>query len=198
MIPICAGPQHPMTLSVKTLSSVCPYCGVGCGLLLETDGRKILKVSGDKNHPSNFGRLCTKGSTSAQALTNSGRMENAFVRQERNRDPVKTSMDQAITAAALRLREILDRDGPDALGFYVSGQMSMESQYLVNKLAKGFVRTNNIESNSRLCMASAGAGYKLSLGADAPPAPIRTSNTPICFLSSAPTWRTVIPSSTCA
>jgi sulfite reductase (NADPH) flavoprotein alpha-component len=158
-----------MTESVKTLSSVCPYCGVGCGLLLETDGRKILKVSGDKNHPSNFGRLCTKGSTSAQALTNSGRMEHAFVRDERSRDPVKTPMDQAITATARRLREILDRDGPDALAFYVSGQMSTESQYLVNKLAKGFVRTNNIESNSRLCMASAGAGYKLSLGADAPP-----------------------------
>lgn len=162
-------PAPTMTESVKTLSSVCPYCGVGCGLLLETDGRKILKVSGDKNHPSNFGRLCTKGSTSAQALTNSGRMENAFVRDERSRDPVKTPMDLAITAAARRLREILDRDGPDALGFYVSGQMSTESQYLVNKLAKGFVRTNNIESNSRLCMASAGAGYKLSLGADAPP-----------------------------
>jgi sulfite reductase (NADPH) flavoprotein alpha-component len=158
-----------MTEPVKTVSSVCPYCGVGCGLLLETDGRRILKVIGDKNHPSNFGRLCTKGSTSAQVLVNSGRMENAFVRQARSRDPVKTPMDQAISAAARRLREILERDGPDALAFYVSGQMSTEAQYLVNKLAKGFVRTNNIESNSRLCMASAGAGYKLSLGADAPP-----------------------------
>ncbi|MCE3252375.1 MAG: reductase, partial [Cellvibrio sp.] len=153
----------------QSVRSVCPYCGVGCGMVLETDGKKIIKVSGDKNHPANFGRLCTKGQTSAQALTNSGRMESAFVRSERNRDPVKAPMAQAIKTTAKRLREILDRHGPDAISFYVSGQMSIESQYLANKLAKGFLRTNNIESNSRLCMASAGAGYKLSLGSDAPP-----------------------------
>ncbi len=153
----------------KSVRSVCPYCGVGCGMVLETDGQKIIKVTGDKNHPSNFGRLCTKGQTSAQALTNSGRMESAFVRSERNRDPVMTPMAQAISTTAKRLREILDAHGPDAISFYVSGQMSIESQYLANKLAKGFLRTNNIESNSRLCMASAGAGYKLSLGSDAPP-----------------------------
>ncbi len=155
--------------AIKSVRSVCPYCGVGCGMLLETDGKKIIKVSGDKNHPSNFGRLCTKGQTSAQALTNSGRMESAFVRSERARDPVMTPMAQAISTTAKRLREILDQHGPDAISFYVSGQMSIESQYLANKLAKGFLRTNNIESNSRLCMASAGAGYKLSLGSDAPP-----------------------------
>ncbi len=153
----------------KTIASVCPYCGVGCGMLLETDGTTISKVSGDKNHPANFGRLCTKGQTSAQALRNSGRMEAAFVRDERTAQSVQTAMDVAITTTAQRLKAILDKHGPDALSFYVSGQMSIESQYLVNKLAKGFVRTNNIESNSRLCMASAGAGYKLSLGSDAPP-----------------------------
>ena len=124
---------------VKSVRSVCPYCGVGCGMVLETDGQKVIKVTGDKNHPSNFGRLCTKGQTSAQALVNSGRMESAFVRTERNRDPVKTSMAQAINNTALRLREILDQHGPNAISFYVSGQMSIESQYLVNKLAKGFV-----------------------------------------------------------
>jgi len=138
-------------------------------MVLETDGNKILKVTGDKQHPANFGRLCTKGQTSAQALTNSGRMESAFVRNDRSHQPVKTVMSQAISNTAKRLREILDQHGPDALSFYVSGQMSIESQYLANKLAKGFIRTNNIESNSRLCMASAGAGYKLSFGSDAPP-----------------------------
>ncbi len=153
----------------KSVRSVCPYCGVGCGMVLETDGEKIIKVSGDKNHPANAGRLCTKGQTSAQALVNSGRMESAFVRSERKRDPVKTTMAQAIETTAQRLRDVLDKYGPDSLSFYVSGQMSIESQYLINKLAKGYVRTNNIESNSRLCMASAGMGYKLSLGADAPP-----------------------------
>lgn len=137
--------------------------------MLETDGEKILRVSGDKNHPSNFGRLCTKGSTSAQALIHPGRMDAAYVRNRREQDPVRAPVDQAIAATAQRLKTILERDGPDALAFYVSGQMSMESQYLINKLAKGFIGTNNIESNSRLCMASAGAGYKLSLGSDAPP-----------------------------
>jgi sulfite reductase (NADPH) flavoprotein alpha-component len=153
----------------QTIASVCPYCGVGCGLLLETDGNKILKVSGDKNHPTNYGRLCTKGSTSALALRDSGRMESAFLRSERGRDPVQIAMDNAITASAKRLRGIIDEHGPDAVALYVSGQMSTEAQYLANKLAKGFIGTNNIESNSRLCMASAGSGYKLSLGADGPP-----------------------------
>lgn len=155
--------------STQTIASVCPYCGVGCGLLLETDGEKILKVSGDKNHPANFGRLCTKGSTSALALRDSGRMESAFLRSERGRDPAQIAMDEAITASAKRLRGIIDEHGPDAVALYVSGQMSTEAQYLANKLAKGFIGTNNIESNSRLCMASAGSGYKLSLGADGPP-----------------------------
>ena len=155
--------------SIKTVKSVCPYCGVGCGMLLESRDNKILKVTGDKRHPANFGRLCTKGQTSAQALTNSGRMESAFVRSHRRQQPVKTSMAEAIFHTAKKLREILDKHGPGAISFYISGQMSTEAQYLANKLAKGFIRTNNIESNSRLCMASAGAGYKLSLGSDAPP-----------------------------
>lgn len=153
----------------KTISTVCPYCGVGCGMQIETDGAKILKVSGNKTHPTNFGRLCTKGSTSTLALRESGRLENAFIRQNREANSVQTPMSDAIKATAKRLSSILKEHGPDAISFYVSGQMSIESQYLANKLAKGFIRTNNIESNSRLCMASAGAGYKLSLGSDAPP-----------------------------
>lgn len=153
----------------KTVRSVCPYCGVGCGIVMQVEGNQVVKIAGDKTHPSNFGRLCTKGNTCGQAIAQSGRMENAYLRQERNRDPVRIDMDKAISETARRLREILDTHGPDALAFYVSGQMSLEAQYLVNKLAKGFVRTNNIESNSRLCMASAGSGYKLSLGSDGPP-----------------------------
>lgn len=153
----------------KTVRSVCPYCGVGCGIVMQVEGNRVVKVVGDKTHPSNFGRLCTKGTTSGQAIAEAGRMENAYLRQARDRDPVRVAMDQAIRETAGRLRGILDRHGPDALAFYVSGQMSLEAQYLINKLAKGFVRTNNVESNSRLCMASAGSGYKLSLGSDGPP-----------------------------
>ncbi|KHL73096.1 reductase [Pseudomonas putida] len=149
--------------------SVCPYCGVGCGIVMSVADGKVSKISGDKQHPSNFGRLCTKGLTAHLPLTAAGRMESAFVRQQRGHEPARCSLDQAIAQAAERLRGIIDQHGPDALALYVSGQMSLEAQYLANKLAKGFIRTRHIESNSRLCMASAGSGYKLSLGADGPP-----------------------------
>ncbi|MFL1512744.1 molybdopterin-dependent oxidoreductase [Pseudomonas prosekii] len=152
-----------------SVRSVCPYCGVGCGIVMQVENNRVVKVTGDKTHPSNVGRLCTKGTTCGQAIAESGRMENAFLRHERSRDPVRIAIDEAINETASRLRNLLDRHGPDALAFYVSGQMSLEAQYLINKLAKGFVRTHNIESNSRLCMASAGSGYKLSLGSDGPP-----------------------------
>ncbi|KTC25842.1 reductase [Pseudomonas marginalis ICMP 9505] len=153
----------------QSVRSVCPYCGVGCGIVMQVENNKVVKVTGDKAHPTNFGRLCTKGTTCGQAIAESGRMANAYVRQARDHDPVRIGMDKAISETASRLRSLLDTHGPDALAFYVSGQMSLEAQYLINKLAKGFVRTANLESNSRLCMASAGSGYKLSLGSDGPP-----------------------------
>ncbi|RTL24826.1 MAG: reductase, partial [Rhodocyclaceae bacterium] len=156
-------------MTSASVNTVCPYCGVGCGMSLEVQDAKVVKVSGIKSHPTNFGRLCTKGSTSAQALRESGRMEAAFMRTDRQRDPIQVRMDEAITQTARRLKAILDQHGPDAISLYVSGQMSLEAQYLANKLAKGYIGTNQIESNSRLCMASAGSGYKLSLGSDGPP-----------------------------
>ncbi|MGX1478066.1 UNVERIFIED_CONTAM: sulfite reductase (NADPH) flavoprotein alpha-component [Streptomyces canus] len=154
--------------------TVCSYCGVGCGLVLDIgtgpDGRRtVLKASGDKEHPANFGKLCTKGATTADLLAAPGRLSTALVRPERGEEPVPEAVGVAITETARRLREIIDEHGPDAVSLYVSGQMSLEAQYLANKLAKGFMGTNQIESNSRLCMASAGTGYKLSLGADGPP-----------------------------
>ncbi|MFB7450153.1 molybdopterin-dependent oxidoreductase [Streptomyces sp. NPDC056194] len=158
--------------SVRT---VCSYCGVGCGIVLDvrrdpaTGRRLAVKAAGDRAHPANAGRLCTKGATSADMLAAPGRAEKALVRPERGAQPVETDVDEAIASVAARLKQVVDEHGPDALAFYVSGQMSLEAQYLANKLAKGFVRTSRIESNSRLCMASAGSGYKLSLGADGPP-----------------------------
>ncbi|MFD4529687.1 molybdopterin-dependent oxidoreductase [Streptomyces sp. NPDC058470] len=134
------------------------------------DGRRtVLKASGDKAHPANFGRLCTKGATTADMLAAPGRLTTALVRAERGAEAEGTPVSTAIAETARRLRAVIDEHGPDAFAFYVSGQLSLEAQYLANKLAKGFVRTNQIESNSRLCMAGAGTGYKLSLGADGPP-----------------------------
>lgn len=154
---------------VTQVKSVCPYCGVGCGIVMEVEHQKVIKVYGDKQHPTNFGRLCTKGNTCIQAIADSGRLEYAYVRPARGQESVQTGIDAAIQETARRLRGILDQHGPDAIALYVSGQMSIESQYLANKLVKGYLGSNNIESNSRLCMASAGSGYKLSLGADSPP-----------------------------
>ena len=162
-------PRQVAAAGRSIVKSVCPYCGVGCGIVLQAEDGRVTKLSGDKDHPANFGRLCTKGASSAQALTQSGRMESAYIRQDRQSEQVPVSMDQAITEAADRLRGIIDAHGPDAVALYVSGQMSLEAQYLANKLAKGFIGTNNIDSNSRLCMSSAASGYKLSLGADGPP-----------------------------
>lgn len=150
--------------------SVCPYCGVGCGIVLQRDAaRRIVQVRGDPDHPANRGRLCTKGQTCAVPLSAPGRMDSAYLRHDRTHEPVRVGMDSALRETGQRLRAIVDQHGPDAVALYVSGQMSIEAQYLANKLAKGFIGTQHIESNSRLCMASAGAGYKAALGADAPP-----------------------------
>ncbi|WBU50292.1 bifunctional nitrate reductase/sulfite reductase flavoprotein subunit alpha [Kosakonia pseudosacchari] len=154
---------------MEQIKSVCPYCGVGCGLVMQVENQRIISVEGDKSHPTNRGRLCTKGNSCAEAITATDRLESAWLRTSRQHEPVRTAMDDAIRETARRLRGIIDKHGPDALALYVSGQMSLEAQYLANKLAKGFIGTNNIESNSRLCMASAASGYKLSLGADGPP-----------------------------
>ncbi len=153
----------------KHVRTVCPYCGVGCGMVLEVKQGKVVKVTGDKLHPANFGRLCTKGLTVAQTLAVEGRLDRAWMRARRDEPVAAVTMDAAIAETARRLRAIVEKHGPDSFAFYVSGQLSTESQYLANKLCKGFLGTNNIESNSRLCMASAASGYKLSLGADGPP-----------------------------
>ncbi|MFC1439947.1 bifunctional nitrate reductase/sulfite reductase flavoprotein subunit alpha [Streptacidiphilus sp. N1-10] len=161
-------------VATEQVRTVCSYCGVGCGIVLDVgrdaEGRRsVLRASGDKAHPANGGRLCTKGATSAEMLAAPGRLAQALVRAERGAAPEPVGLDGAVAEAGRRLRAVLDEHGPDAVALYVSGQMSLEAQYLANKLAKGYVRTSRIESNSRLCMASAGSGYKLSLGADGPP-----------------------------
>ncbi|WP_346269680.1 bifunctional nitrate reductase/sulfite reductase flavoprotein subunit alpha [Pseudonocardia sp.] len=153
---------------------MCSYCGVGCGMVLDIEEDpagvpRIRRVRGDKDHPANFGRLCTKGASSAEMLVADGRLGTGLVRTARGERPEPTGVDAAIARTARRLRSILDEHGPDALSMYVSGQMTLEAQYLATKLAKGFWRTRWIESNSRLCMASAGTGYKQSLGSDGPP-----------------------------
>ena len=155
--------------AAQNVRSVCPYCGVGCGIVMQVENGRVAKVTGDKNHPANFGRLCSKGFTCAEPLTAPDRLASAFVRNSRAEKLQPLPLDEALAQTAARLKKIVSEHGPDAVALYVSGQLSMEAQYLAGKLAKGFLRTNNIDSNSRLCMASAASGYKLSLGADGPP-----------------------------
>ncbi|PUE19266.1 nitrate reductase [Limnohabitans sp. MMS-10A-160] len=154
--------------------STCPYCGVGCGVVIESLGAQITGVRGDPLHPANFGRLCTKGQslhlTAAPQVTAQTRLLTPQWRPVRGQAPQALDWDAAMHMASQRLATIVQNHGPDALGFYISGQLLTEDYYVFNKLAKGLLGTNNIDSNSRLCMSSAVAGYKMTLGADAPPA----------------------------
>ncbi|TWS22741.1 molybdopterin-dependent oxidoreductase [Tsukamurella sputi] len=151
------------------IETVCGYCGVGCGLTLHVRDGAVSRSTGTKDHPANRGRLCTKGSTTVDLLAAGGRQTRAELRADRDAPRGPVGLAEAVAETGRRLRAIRDEYGPDAIALYVSGQMTLEAQYLATKLAKGFLRTKWIESNSRLCMASAGTGYKQSLGADGPP-----------------------------
>ena len=162
-----------MNLTRET-KSTCPYCGVGCGVIIESLGSQITGVRGDPDHPANWGRLCTKGQslhlTAAPQVITQNRLLNPEWRPVRGQATQALGWDDAMGMASKRLAAIVQSHGPDALGFYISGQLLTEDYYVFNKLAKGLLGTNNIDSNSRLCMSSAVAGYKMTLGADAPPA----------------------------
>ena len=147
--------------------STCPYCGVGCGVIIESTGSQITGVRGDPDHPANFGRLCTKGSTlhltATAAVTQQTRLLQPMRRMHRDDAPKAASWDGALGFAAEGFAQIIREHGSDAVGFYVSGQLLTEDYYVFNKLAKGLIGTNNIDTNSRLCMSSAVAGYKQTL-----------------------------------
>ena len=150
--------------------SVCPYCGVGCGVLIETQAGKITNVAGDPAHPANRGRLCSKGSTLHLTTSATTRVLQPELRRNRQTTRQSASWDDALDLIADRFAETIATYGPDSVAFYISGQLLTEEYYVFNKLAKGLIGTNNVDTNSRLCMSSAVAAYKATLGADAPPA----------------------------
>jgi assimilatory nitrate reductase catalytic subunit len=159
---------------LRETRSTCPYCGVGCGVIIESEGAQITGVRGDPDHPANFGKLCTKGSTLAltasSPINRQTRLLQPMRREHRDEKAKPVSWDSALDFAATSFAQIIQEHGPDSVGFYISGQLLTEDYYLFNKLAKGQIGTNNVDTNSRLCMSSAVAGYKQTLGADAPPA----------------------------
>ena len=153
--------------------STCPYCGVGCGVIIESADQQITGVRGDPDHPANFGRLCTKGSTlhltASAAVSQQSRLLYPQRRLRRGGPLSRSTWDSALDLAVDKFSSVITEHGPDAVGFYVSGQLLTEDYYVFNKLAKGLIGTNNIDTNSRLCMCCAVAGYKQTLGMDAPP-----------------------------
>ena len=164
----------PIVDLARETRSTCPYCGVGCGVIIESLDSEITGVRGDPAHPANFGRLCTKGSTlhltASPSITLQARLLQPKIRASRGDKPIDTTWSTALEVASTQFARIIQIHGPDAVGFYISGQLLTEDYYVFNKLAKGLIGTNNVDTNSRLCMSSAVAGYKLTLGADAPPA----------------------------
>ncbi len=145
------------------VATSCCYCGVGCGVIASVSNNEVTAVRGDPSHPANLGQLCTKG----LSLHKADAAYRALVPEIAER---RATWDEALDFAAGKFRRIIEEDGPDAVAFYISGQLLTEDYYVFNKLAKGLIGTNNVDTNSRLCMASAVAGYKQTLGADAPPA----------------------------
>ncbi len=153
-------------MQAATKKTTCPYCGVGCGVNLNTKANEqgeFEPVSGDQLHPANLGKLCVKGSNLAQTLSPSGRLLAPLV------DNKVVQWQQAVDEVASRIKRIVDEHGPDAFAFYLSGQILTEDYYVANKFAKGFLGTANVDTNSRLCMASAVAGYKRAFGSDTVP-----------------------------
>lgn len=166
----------------RTVKTICPYCGVGCGLEVTLRGGVIAQVRGDKSHPSTLGMLCPKGAQVGQIVTTPNRLTQAQLRDRDGTAFRRVPLDQALAHVAGRLGVIRAAHGPEAIGFYVSGQLTTESQYVFNKLAKGAIGTNHIDANSRLCMASAVSAYKLALGADGPPTCYDDIELAECFL----------------
>jgi assimilatory nitrate reductase catalytic subunit len=153
---------------MPAVRTTCPYCGVGCGLLATADGSGGATIAGDPEHPANFGRLCSKGAALGETLGLGTRLLHPMLRQH-DGTLARTDWDTALTQVADGFKRIVERDGPDAVAFYLSGQLLTEDYYVANKLIKGFIGSANVDTNSRLCMASSVAGHRRAFGADTVP-----------------------------
>jgi assimilatory nitrate reductase catalytic subunit len=160
-----------MTTAATTCTSTkttCPYCGVGCGVLATPDGKGGAAIAGDPDHPSNFGRLCSKGSALGETLGLEGRLLHPMIRCSKG-NLERVAWSDALDHVANRLQHIIAKHGRDAVAFYLSGQLLTEDYYAANKLMKGFIGSANVDTNSRLCMASSVAGHRRAFGSDTVP-----------------------------
>ena len=167
----------------QVYKSTCSYCGVGCGIVVKKDTRGRLKVEGDPDHPVNRGMLCSKGMNLHYVVQDqSDRLLYPEMRWSRNHPLERVNWDTAMDRAAAVFKSIIQKHGPDSVAFYVSGQCLTEEYYLVNKLVKGFIGTNNLDTNSRLCMSSAVAAYTKTFGEDSVPVAYADIELADCFM----------------
>ena len=154
--------------ALRATRTTCPYCGVGCGILAMPEAGGGAAISGDPEHPANFGRLCSKGSALGETLSAESRLLYPMIRCSKG-TMERVAWSDALDHVAHRFKHIVARDGPDAVAFYLSGQLLTEDYYVANKLMKGFIGSANVDTNSRLCMASSVAGHRRAFGADTVP-----------------------------
>ena len=143
--------------ALRATRTACPYCGVGCGVLATPDGGGGAAIAGDPEHPANFGRLCSKGSALGETLRTEERLLYPMIRCSKG-NMERVAWSDALDHVAHRFQHIIARDGPNAVAFYLSGQLLTEDYYVANKLMKGFIGSANVDTNSRLCMASSEIG----------------------------------------
>jgi assimilatory nitrate reductase catalytic subunit len=148
--------------------TTCPYCGVGCGLIVQPDSRGGAAIAGDPTHPANQGRTCSKGSALGETLALDARLLHPMLRQP-DGTLQRASWNDALDRVASGFRNIIERHGPNAVAFYLSGQLLTEDYYVANKLMKGFIGSADVDTNSRLCMASSVAGHRRAFGSDTVP-----------------------------
>ncbi|CAH6886520.1 Nitrate reductase [Vibrio chagasii] len=156
-----------MSSNKDWIKSTCAYCGVGCGIEVKPTASGKLEVRGDKDHPSNYGKLCTKGAALGDTVTPIGRLTQPMQRVASGQQLLPWS--SAAQLVADKFKQAIEQHGPDSVAFYVSGQLLTEDYYVANKLMKGFIGSANIDSNSRLCMASSVVGHKRAFGTDTVP-----------------------------
>ncbi|MEO8722556.1 MAG: molybdopterin-dependent oxidoreductase [Sphingobium sp.] len=148
---------------MSVIATTCAYCGVGCGISATVTGERSVTIAGDKSHPANYGRLCSKGTHLGETVSLEGRLLDPMIGDR------VTGWDEALDAVAHSFAETIAAHGPDSVAFYVSGQLLTEDYYVANKLMKGFIGSGNIDTNSRLCMSSAVAAHIRAFGEDVVP-----------------------------
>ncbi len=154
-------------MAIEWHKSTCPYCGFGCGLMVGVEQGRVVEVRGMKDHPTNSGAICSLAANLPPVFTAEGRLTRPMIRRDGELAPVR--WDEAIVHVARGFQRIIEEHGPSAVAFYGGAANLTEEYYLINKLMKGAIGTNNVECSTRLCMASTAAGFLSTFGADAPP-----------------------------